>query len=108
MAGYFEVKFIEEVEGDEKVAPSTPKTPGSASLRIRSVDQYKGNLRIDFTLTGITGGSVTPPYGYTFLDEDEVVNCDIVVSGNTGTGTLEVIAFDGEDTDTDSTTVQVP
>ena len=73
-------------------------------LTVASVNQYKGNVRIDFTLSGVTGGSVTPPYTYAFLDEDEELSQMITVNG-TSSGTLTAVGYDGEDTDTDSCNV---
>ena len=105
MAGYFTV----DIGPDKAAAPSAPGTRGSVNkmLTVASVNQYKGNVRIDFTLSGgITGGSVEPPYTYAFLDEDEVMSGEVTVNG-TGSGTITAVGYDGEDTDTDDSPVSL-
>ncbi len=110
MAGYFEINFIDRGAGDEKGTPTASAPTGSVAktLEIKSIDQYKGNLRVDFAVTNITNGTVTPPYGYAFLDEDEIITCNVSVAGDPGTGNLEAVAFDGEDTDTATKSVTIP
>lgn len=99
MPGYFKISLHDQITA---AWGSVVKT-----LKVESINQYKGNLRVDFSVSGFDG-VVNPPYGYVFLDEDEVVNCAITVSGPANSsGFLTAEAYDGEDTDTDDIAVNI-
>lgn len=75
-------------------------------VEVRSIGGYKGTIRIDYSLQNVPNGSTTPAFGWVFLDEDEIHNGTVTVSGeSTTTGILTAVATDGADTVTKSTGV---
>ncbi len=99
MPGYFTVVLAARVSG-EAVRPASG--PDNSTLTVESKNGYKGNIRIDFVVNGVSNPTVTPSFSYAFLDEDEVQQSNVAVAGSLSApptpGTLQAVGYDGTTT----------